>query len=486
MLFYSIEFWCYFVALLLIYFLSPLRIKKIVLLSFNLFFYASFGIKPAILILLISIVIHFIALGFRHRKRTILLIISLIISIGTLVVLKYSGFIVGSVSVLTGGTVVSESRIITKLVLPVGLSFYTFQAMGYLLDVYQGKYEAERNLFKTLAFLTFFPTIISGPILRYNDIKPQFDAPIAFNYKSFRDGILMFGVGLFQKMVIADRIGIVVDQAYDNHMAYKGFFVVLIAAYYALQIYFDFAGYSYMAIGISRMIGIEIKDNFNTPYFSMSIAEFWRRWHISLSSWLRDYLYIPLGGNRKGKVRKFLNIMIVFLVSGIWHGADWSFVLWGGMHGALQIIQALVMKPKKFIIEKLKIDTERTATKCVCIVWNFILISYAWIFFRADNIKQALQFIKNTFKEFNLWIFFDGSIYTLGLDQKEMHVLMLSLLIMLVLDVLKYKGQDIIVMINRQQMVIRWLIYLVVIFSVLIYGIYGTSYNASNFIYMSF
>lgn len=343
MLFYSIKFWCCFAALLLVYYLLPKKINKVALLAFNVLFYAFFGIKPAVLIFGISILVYFIALGIeksgdnesgkdnQHGSRKLLFVISLLITIGTLVILKYSTFIATTIAAFTaGGEGVSDNSIFSKLILPIGLSFYTFQATGYLIDVYKGKYVAERNPINLLIFLTFFPTIISGPILRYNDIKPQIDNAPEFNYKRFKDGLLLFGIGLFQKMVIADRIGILVDQAYSNHMAYKGFLVVLVAAFYSLQIYFDFAGYSNMAIGISRIIGIEVKENFNTPYFSMSIAEFWRRWHISLSSWLRDYIYIPLGGNRKGQARKFLNIMIVFLVSGIWHGADWSFVVWGG------------------------------------------------------------------------------------------------------------------------------------------------------------
>lgn len=487
MLFYSVKFWALLALFLLLYYLLPQKFKKVPILAFNAIFYISFGVKPALLVGASTIAVYVIGRCIsKFRCKKVLLIIAIFLTVGLLAVLKYSNFMIGTINSITSLMGNGLAVHTFSMLLPIGLSFYTFQALGYLIDVYRGKYEAEKNYLNLVVFLTFFPTILSGPILRYNDFKPQFDKKITFNYNTSRDGLLLFGFGLFQKLVVADRIGILVDAAYNNYMSYKGFLVVIVAVFYSLQIYFDFAGYSSMAIGLAKIMNISIKENFNTPYFSQSIAEFWRRWHISLSSWLKDYVYIPLGGNRKGKLRKLLNILLVFLVSGIWHGADWSFVVWGGIHGVYQIIQNLDEPVKVKIAGFLKIDLSRRAIKVTSMAWNFLLVSYAWIFFRADSIGQAVRFISNTFKSFNLWIFFDGSMYSLGLSQPELHVLMVSLLVMFICDVYKYRGKDVIKAVNGQQTVFRWLVYLVLIFAILVYGIYGVNYNANNFIYFNF
>lgn len=476
-----------FAILLLVYYIVSIRTRKYLLLMANILFYLSFGVNATILIGLSVIVVYFLGVFLDIRKdKKKLLVLSLVLMIGVLGVLKYSALIVSTLNFMI--RLIGFTREINNvsLILPIGLSFYTFQATGYLIDVYRGSIKVERNFIKLAAFLTFFPSILSGPILRAEDILPQIEKKSEIDYGKIKNGLLLFGYGVFQKLVVADRIGIIVDQAYGNYMAYKGFLVAIIAVLYSLQIYFDFAGYSNMAIGISGMLNISIKANFNTPYFSQSITEFWRRWHISLSSWLRDYIYIPLGGNRKGHFRKLVNIMIVFFVSGLWHGAAWRFVLWGCIHGLFQIVENLFQKPKEKLAMILHIDLNRKATKLISVVCTFFWVSLAWIFFRSEGIHQAIRFIANAFKEFNIWIFFDGTIYNIGLSQKEMLVLLVSLLICFVISICHYRGLNLIKIINGQQMFIRWIVYLLLIFAILIYGIYGSNYNASDFIYFKF
>ena len=487
MLFYSIKFWVLFILLLALYYLLPQRLKKLPLLVFDLVFYLSFGLKGALLVVALTLATYGLGLGLTScRRKKLLLTAAVVLLAGVLAVLKYSNFALSTVSAVARLLGVDAAERSFSLLLPVGLSFYTFQALGYLIDVYRGKYEAEKNIVTLAVFLTFFPTILSGPILRYDDFRPELEKKIVPSYDEIRDGLLLFGLGLFQKLVVADRIGVIVDTAYADYTSYRGFFVIIIAAFYSLQIYFDFAGYSSMAIGLAKMMNISVKENFNTPYLSRSIAEFWRRWHISLSSWLKDYIYIPLGGNRKGARRKLLNLLVVFLISGIWHGADWSFVVWGGIHGVYQVVQTLDRPLKLKLAGRLKIDLSRKIMKVVAVAWNFLLVSYAWIFFRAESVRQAVSFILNTFKSFNAWVFFDGSMYLCGLSQPELHVLMVSLLLMFLCDLCKYRGIDIVKTVNSQQLVFRWLIYYALIFSILVFGVYGVEYNANNFIYFNF
>lgn len=269
--------------------------------------------------------------------------------------------------------------------IPVGISFFTFQAVGYLLDVYHGKVEAEKNLLDYALFVSFFPQVTSGPISKADELLPQIKATHTFDYEQGKQGLKYLLWGMFIKLVIADRLGLFVDTVYANYIHYNGATCFVASLFYTIQIYCDFAGYSLMAIGIARTMGFNLINNFNRPYFSVSITDFWRRWHISLSRWLKEHIYIPMGGSRCGKLRNYWNIFVTFLVSGIWHGANWTFIVWGCFHGLLQIVEkALGLQ---------KYEGKSNLVKAFRIVVTFFLVNLAWIFFRMPTLGDACAMI---------------------------------------------------------------------------------------------
>lgn len=293
--------------------------------------------------------------------------------------------------------------------------------------------------------------------------------------------------GFFMKMVIADRIAILVDTVFNNYRMYGSSELILAAVGFAVQIYCDFGSYSMIAIGASKVMGFELMENFNAPYMAKSIRDFWGRWHISLSTWFKDYLYIPLGGNRKGKVRKAINLMVVFLVSGLWHGTDWSFVIWGGIHGAVQVMGDYLAPYRKMLIEKWEIKTNCISWKLLQIGCTFSIVTFAWIFFRSDTIPDALRFIERIFIRPTPWILFNGEIYSLGLDRVEMNILIMSLVLLILVDLVRYrKNITIDVFLMEQNLWFEWLAVICLILMIFIFGEYGPTFDAQQFIYFQF
>lgn len=293
--------------------------------------------------------------------------------------------------------------------------------------------------------------------------------------------------GFFMKMVIADRVSLLVDTVFDNYRMYGSTELILAAIGFTLQIYCDFGSYSTIAIGAAKIMGFDLMENFNTPYFARNIRDFWRRWHISLSTWFRDYLYIPLGGNRKGAIRKVANIMIVFLVSGLWHGANWSFVIWGGIHGFYQVVAGFLASLRAFIREKISIKTDCLSWKLLQTVVTFALVVFAWIFFRADSVTDALRFINRIILKPTPWILFNGGIYNLGLDRIEMNILFFSVILLLLIDLIRYiKKQTIDIFLFEQNIWFEWLAIIVLIAMIFVFGEYGPTFNAQQFIYFQF
>ena len=373
--------------------------------------------------------------------------------------------------------------------LPVGISFYLFMSIGYIVDVYKGKIKAEKNIISYALFVSFFPIIMSGPIERAGNLLPQFKkeylAKIKFDTERIRDGFVRMLWGYFQKLVLADRIAVAVNTVYGSPENYGGVMVIVASLLYTFQIYCDFAGYSNVAIGIGQIFGIKIIENFKAPYLATSIADFWRRWHISLSSWFRDYLYIPLGGNRKGVVRKYVNIMIVFLFSGLWHGAGWNFILWGGLHGLYQVVGALVENIRKKVYAVLKMKEDSFSLKGVKTIITFMCVNVAWVLFRVTDM-QLLGRIVNRLKDIWIWQLFDGTIYNLGLDQANVHLMLIGLGIVVAVDFLNEKGISISKAIAKERLWIRWPIYLAAIMIILVCGMWGSGYSSNNFIYYQF
>ena len=372
------------------------------------------------------------------------------------------------------------------VLLPVGISFYTFQALGYTVDVYRGEIRAERNFFRYALFVSFFPQLVAGPIERSKNLLNQLRNPKSFSYERMCDGLMMMIWGYFLKLVIADRIAIFVDNMYGNVGVYDGRYLLLASVLFAVQIYCDFAGYSTIAIGAAEVMGFQLMDNFNSPYLSQSVAEFWRRWHISLSSWFKDYLYIPLGGNRKGKVRKYINIMIVFLVSGLWHGANWSYVVWGGLNGIYQVVGAIFTPVRNRIKEKLHLKKSPLPLVIIYMIVTFILVDFTWIFFRADNVQHAFAVIDSIFNMNNQVLLENGTLYDLGLSRPNFIVLGVSLVILLAADICKYRGIKVRSVILNLNIVIRWAVIIAGILGILVFGIWGSGYSATNFIYFQF
>ena len=359
----------------------------------------------------------------------------------------------------------------------VGVSYYTLSSMSYLIDIARGRHPCERNAIDLAFWLSFFPKFIAGPIERYASFKGQIGRirQESFQLENVKRGLLIAAYGYFQKMVIADRLGIVVDHVYGTLGAFEGITLFAAMICYSLQIYFDFAGYSAISLGISHALGIKICKNFNSPYFSISVTEFWRRWHISLSSWLRDYVYIPLGGNRKGAFRKKVNIAVTFLVSGIWHGAGWHYVVWGGLHALFQICEQTI--PVKFQ-ERFGRGFRRAVT--------FLLVSFAWIFFRAPSLKDACAFAWKMAGRFNPWCITDGTFLGLGLDGWDWFVAIAAILVAGLIEKEQQQNKGLYERLQKRNIIFRWAAYYLIIVFLIVFGVYGANFDMSNFIYFKY
>ena len=310
---------------------------------------------------------------------------------GILFVFKYFNFFSESFVNFAKIFSIQLHPVTLKLLLPVGISFYTFQTLSYVIDVYKGNVKAEKHFGIYATFISFFPQLVAGPIERTNNLLPQIKAKHEFNYDQATYGLKLMAWGFFKKLVIADNLAIYSDKVFNNVYDFKGFALILAAFFFTIQIYCDFSGYSDIARGTAKLFGIELMENFKCPYFSSSIREFWSRWHISLSTWFRDYVYIPLGGNRVGKVRHYFNLMITFMISGLWHGANWTFVIWGGLHGLAQIFEnVFTRKPKNYQPHGLE--------RVLKVLMTFTFCMFAWVFFRAQNLNEAIYVFGNMFR----------------------------------------------------------------------------------------
>ena len=396
MLFNSLEFALFFPVVTILFFLLPHRFRWLLLLLASCFFYMFF--KPVyILILVFTIVIDYyaglwIAKQPDKRKKKRLLLLSIFANVGVLVVFKYYNFLAGNVNLLLKDFHTNDSIPLLKILLPIGLSFHTFQAMSYTIEVYRGNQQPEKHFGIYALYVMFYPQLVAGPIERPQNILHQFHEEKKFNYENMRSGLILIAWGLFKKVVIADRLALFVNQAYINPYEYKGLPLIISTVFFAFQIFCDFSGYSDIAIGSAQCMGYKLMTNFNRPYLATSIGEFWRRWHISLSTWFRDYVYIPMGGSKVAKPRWYFNLLIVFLISGAWHGANWTFVVWGLLHGIYLVTENELFE--KF--PRLKNAGSHTAVFIKRSV-VFILVAIAWVFFRAQDMSQALYVISHFF-----------------------------------------------------------------------------------------
>jgi D-alanyl-lipoteichoic acid acyltransferase DltB (MBOAT superfamily) len=372
-----------------------------------------------------------------------------------------------------------------SMIVPLGIYVYTLQSISYIVDVYRGKIQAETRLWRYGLFMSFFPIIMQGPISRYDQLAHQLSTPHSLEYTNLKFGAQLILWGYFKKLVIADRAGIVVNQVFNNPSDYYGLVVFLVSCLYLLELYADFSGCVDICRGISKMLGIELMDNFRHPFFSTSVQDFWRRWHISLSSWLRDYLYIPLGGNRKGNVRKQINTLIVFTVSGLWHGAGLNYIFWGALHGIFLVIGSLTRSIRQRFWQAVHVSEDSFGLRLLRIIATWLLVVFAFLFFRANGLSAGLHMAYSMFSGFSFSQFTDGSLLNLGLDMANIIVLLSALLVLLIVSIIQ-EHCSVRQLIARQKLPIRWGIYLVGLMVVLIFGQYGPGYSSAQFIYMNF
>lgn len=490
MLFNSPEYILFLPIVLLVNYLLPAKIRYIWLLIASYFFYMCWNAEYALLILTSTAVTYGCSLlveknrDGKHRKAYMAL--SLVLNLGILFFFKYSNFLAQLINDVSAALHIKLSVPKVDVLLPVGISFYTFQALGYTIDVYRGKVQAERNFLRYALFVSFFPQLVAGPIERSENLLTQLREPKKFTWDNFKTGLLYMLWGFFMKIVLADRIAIFVDTVYGDIPGHPGLYLVIATMLFAVQILCDFGGYTAIAIGSARMLGIHLMENFDAPYLSTSVALFWRRWHISLTSWFKDYLYIPLGGNRKGKARKYVNKMIVFLLSGLWHGAGLSFVVWGGLNGLYQVLGEMLQPVKDRAVRLLHVRREAAVHRLICGIFTFILIDFSWIFFRAQGIGEAGRIIQSVLTQFNPGILFDGSLYQCGLDQANFILMLVCILILLAADILKRRKVTVIETVAGWNDWIRWILIALFILCLLLFGKYGPTLDKNSFIYFQF
>lgn len=435
MLFNSWEFIALFVVTAVLYFNIPHKFRAMLLLISSYVFYISWRWDFALVMLGVSLINYYSGLKIYEsssiRKKQYYLWFALVVSLIPLLYLKYANFFIDNINTITGIFGSTNSFSALNVILPVGISFFTFQALSYSLDVFYNKTKVEKNVINFSMFVAFFPQLVAGPIERSSNLLKQFRVPHYFDRAAFMAGAKLFIWGLFKKVVIADRLAIYVDRIYENPELYNSPTLAIATLFFAIQIYCDFSGYSDMAIGTARILGFKLMQNFNLPYFAKSISDFWRRWHISLSTWFSDYLYKPLGGSRVGYYRWLVNIFIVFLVSGFWHGANWTFIIWGFLHAAFYVLENWGDKVLQMLkLSKLKTSKAYHGFKVLSV---FVLVCYAWIYFRAASGSDAFLISSKLFTDWHQSLYLGASTVSF--------VLCIVLIVVLgVVQVFQYKG----------------------------------------------
>lgn len=474
--FLSLPFLCFFPVTALLYFLLPRRLKNGWLLLASWFFYLC--AQPVYLSLLLFVILtsYGAGLALERRRSKGMLALFLAGAIILLFLFKYVNFALLLVSQVLGGLGIAWQAPALTLVLPVGLSFYLFQAMGYVLDVWRGKVRAQRSFLIHALFLSFFPQVVSGPIGRADELVPQFLRPNPFDYDRFRRGLIRFLWGAFLKVVLADRLAVLVNTVFGAPESYGFVQLIGAAVAFAFQIYCDFSAYTHMALGVADSMGFTLRENFRTPYFARSVAEFWRRWHMSLTSWFRDYLYIPLGGSRCGTARKYLNILIVFTLSGLWHGSALTFVVWGLLNGLYQVVGQMTAPLRDRCWARTGIQPDGALRHGVQTVITFLLIAVTWVFFKASSMSNAWAVLSGMCRG-PAWVGL-----SMGLDRWELLIAAGGLLLLLLVDLLSRK-RDLTADYLELPRLVRWCVLWVLLFGCLVFGSYGAGYDPQDFLY---
>ena len=478
-MFVSFFFPVFLGSVILLFFLLPARWRPAVLLLSSWFFCGYLETRALIIMVLISVCSYGAGIGFEELRQKELFkqsrwltIAAVCLCIMVLAIYKYAIYFLQRLGIADS----VSSEMLENLIMPVGLSFYFFQAIGYLVDVYQGKSRAERNFWYLGCYFAFFAKLISGPIEREDSFLAQMqkiDQVRFWNRGRLSEAFTYMLWGYFMKMVVADRLAVPVGVLFENPQNFDSFWLLIGALFYTIQIYCDFAGYSYIAIGCARIFGLNLTQNFKSPYLAENITDFWRRWHISLSSWLRDYVYIPLGGSRKGDIRKCLNTMTVFLICGAWHGVGFNYIAWGMLHGAYSVADFCLKKRGK------RVPGGKIMTFCA--------VMFAWIFFRASSLRGALRYLGNMVTmgvKPGQWLVM---MEQLQLNTVEIVVIVLAIGIIWLTDLLSDAGEiQFPELVQKKKNANRYLIFYILIIVIFIFGMYGPGYHAEQFIYMQF
>lgn len=487
MLFNSFSFLIFFPTVILLYFLIPHAYRWFLLLVASCIFYMAF--IPAYILILAFTTVNAYVFGLwiekeEGKKRKWLLAASILLACSPLFVFKYFDFFNVNLSHLATFFRWNYSIENLSLILPIGLSFYTFQSLSYLIEIYRNNQRPERRFHILSLYILFFPQLVAGPIERPGNLLPQFDRQFSFDGQRMIDGFKLMVWGFFKKVVIADKIAIIVEQVYQDPTSYTGIPLIMAALFFGFQVYCDFSGYSDIAIGSAQVMGFRLMDNFNRPFASSSVAEFWRKWHISLMSWFRDYVYIPLGGNRVGKWRWYFNIFVTFTLSGLWHGANWGMVLWGSLNGIYVIVSSATEKVRKKWVTGVGLNRFPVFHRGLQVAFTFFLFCFTLIIFRANHLSDAIYVmmhlgsglgdlagIKMSLK----------SLYGLGLDRYELGIALISIGLMEVLQWIEPQ-RKMRQMFSEKPVLVRWTLYYVLMLFLIFFG----EYNDHAFIYFQF
>lgn len=458
MLFNSYQFVIFFPIVTILYFISSKKYRWLLLLISSCIFYMAF-IPNYIFILAALIIIDYVAGILIEKSQThlrhLFLIISIFANIGLIAIFKYFNFFSSNLGQLAAFFHIQFQPTHLSLILPLGLSFHTFQSLSYVIEIYKKNYKAEKHLGIYALYVMFYPQLVSGPIERPQQLLHQFYINHTFKYKRVIEGLRLILWGLFKKMVIADRLALFVDKIFADPSNHSGLVLIIATTFFSIQIYCDFSGYTDIAIGSAKVMGFKLMPNFNCPYFSKSIVDFWRRWHISLTSWFRDYVYIPLGGNRVKQYRLFFNLMVLFLLSGLWHGANWTFIFWGFLHGLYYVIFLLTSNIRKKLAIRLGLNKFYRLKNLIEVFITFTLVTFAWIFFRANNLRDAFYIVRHLFN----WKMKDITQLLSSFNFLEAFLLLLALMIFVWYTRVYKKIDGFTEYIKGQPALIRWAAY---------------------------
>jgi len=479
MLFNSIDFAIFFPIVAILYLFSPAQLKIYVLLASSCLFYMAFVPQYIVIPAVTILVVYYAAIGIENGRpafRKYYLAAGILVPCLMLAFFKYAGFISSNVMSAARAAGWETSDIVLQIILPIGISFYTFQSLSYVVEVYRGHQKAERNFTVLATFVMFFPQLVAGPIERPQNLLHQFRVVHSVEYERITSGLKRMALGFFKKLVVADLLAIYVNDVYAAPRDYNGLQLTIATVFFAYQIYCDFSGYSDIAVGAARVMGFRLMENFRAPYHAASIREFWQRWHISLSTWFRDYVYIPMGGSRVGGRRLFWNILATFAISGLWHGANWTFVAWGVLNGVYVLIEIMTTNMRDRIWSVVRVSESSVVRRTTGVVVTFLLTCVAWIFFRSQNFDDAWYILSHLGTN---WDF--GAIRTPHFLLRQMPVALGGVLFVELINVVQSR-MSVTKVVSRAPLAMRWALYLGILFAVIFFGVY----QETQFIYFQF